>query len=214
MKKALFAAALTAAALGFSSVVMAEGAEGDNRTRPGPDQQHMQRQPAVPFPGARGPLGRALRADPTRRNGNDGYDARNGNQGGYQGRGGYDGRNDYQGGYQGGGYDGRNGYQGGYQGGGYEGRNGYQGGYDGRNGYQGGYQGRGGYDGRGAGPGHNFYRGGRLPQEYRNRQYVVDDWRGHHLNAPPRGYQWVQTGGDYVLVAIATGIIAQILLSQ
>jgi len=69
-------------------------------------------------------------------------------------------------------------------------------------------------DNRGAGPDHNFRRGGRLPNEYRNHQYVVNDWRGHHLNAPPRGYHWVQTGGDYVLVAIATGIIAQILLGQ
>ncbi|MEO8984272.1 MAG: RcnB family protein [Rhodanobacter sp.] len=67
---------------------------------------------------------------------------------------------------------------------------------------------------RGAGPDHNFYRGGRLLPEYRNHQYVVNDWRDHHLSAPPRGYQWVQTGGDYVLVAIATGIIAQILLGQ
>ena len=67
---------------------------------------------------------------------------------------------------------------------------------------------------RGAGPDHNFYRGGRLPTQYRNRGYVVDDWRGHRLSAPPRGYNWVQTGGDYVLVAIATGIIAQILLNQ
>lgn len=69
-------------------------------------------------------------------------------------------------------------------------------------------------DGRGAGPDHNFRRGGRLPNEYRNRQYVVNDWRGHHLSPPPRGYNWVQTGGDYVLVAIATGVIAQILLGQ
>jgi Ni/Co efflux regulator RcnB len=75
----------------------------------------------------------------------------------------------------------------------------------------GGYDGR---DGRGAGPEHNFYRGGRLPAQYRSRQYVVDDWRGHHLSAPPRGYQWVQTGADYVLVAIATGIIAQLLLNN
>lgn len=67
---------------------------------------------------------------------------------------------------------------------------------------------------RGAGPDHNFYKGGRLSPEYRNHQYVVNDWRGHHLSAPPRGYQWVQTGGDYVLVAIATGIIAQVLLGQ
>jgi Ni/Co efflux regulator RcnB len=69
-------------------------------------------------------------------------------------------------------------------------------------------------DERGAGPDHNFHRGGRLPNEYRNRQYVVDDWREHHLSAPPRGYHWVQTGADYVLVAIATGVIAQLLLGQ
>jgi Ni/Co efflux regulator RcnB len=68
--------------------------------------------------------------------------------------------------------------------------------------------------GRGAGPNHDFRRGQRLPQEYRHRQYVVDDWRGHHLSAPPRGYHWVQTGGDYVLVAIATGIILQLLLNN
>ena len=67
---------------------------------------------------------------------------------------------------------------------------------------------------RGAGPNHAFYKGGRLPVEYRHRQYVVDDWRGHNLSAPPRGYQWVQTGGDYVLIAIASGIIASILLSR
>ena len=69
-------------------------------------------------------------------------------------------------------------------------------------------------DGRGAGPDHGFYRGGRLPAQYRSRQYVVDDWRGHRLSAPPRGYHWVQTGGDYVLVAIATGVIASILLNN
>jgi Ni/Co efflux regulator RcnB len=43
---------------------------------------------------------------------------------------------------------------------------------------------------------------------------VVDDWRNHHLSAPPRGYHWVQVGGDYVLVAIATGIILQLLLNN
>jgi Ni/Co efflux regulator RcnB len=69
------------------------------------------------------------------------------------------------------------------------------------------------HEGRGAGPDHAFYRGGRLPSEYRGRQYVVDDWRGHHLSAPPRGYHWVQAGGDYVLAAIATGVIASILLN-
>jgi Ni/Co efflux regulator RcnB len=67
---------------------------------------------------------------------------------------------------------------------------------------------------RGAGPDHNFYRGARLPARDHNRYAVVDDWRGHRLNQPPRGYHWVQTGGDYVLVAIATGIILQLMLNN
>ncbi len=69
-------------------------------------------------------------------------------------------------------------------------------------------------DERGAGPEHAFHRGQRLPSEYNHRQYVVDDWRGHNLKAPPRGYHWVQVGGDYVLVAITTGIILQLLLNN
>jgi len=70
------------------------------------------------------------------------------------------------------------------------------------------------HDMRGAGPDHSFRRGDRLPQQYRSRQYVVDDWRGHRLSAPPRGYRWVQVGGDYVLAAIATGVIASLILNQ
>ena len=57
-------------------------------------------------------------------------------------------------------------------------------------------------------------RGGYVPREYRGRNYVVSDWRGHRLHAPPRGYQWVGVGGDYVLAAIATGLIAQIIAGQ
>ena len=67
--------------------------------------------------------------------------------------------------------------------------------------------------GQGAGPDHSFYKGGRLPQEYRNRQYVVDNWRDHNLTAPPRGHQWIQTGADYVLVGTSTGVIAQVMLA-
>lgn len=67
---------------------------------------------------------------------------------------------------------------------------------------------------RGAGPRHDMYKGGHLPPEYRSKQYVVDDWRGHHLSAPPRGYHWVQTGNDYVLAAVATGVIASLLLNN
>jgi Ni/Co efflux regulator RcnB len=67
---------------------------------------------------------------------------------------------------------------------------------------------------RGAGPRHDMRRGQRLSQEYRNNRYVVSDWRARRLSAPPRGQHWVQAGNDYVLASIATGIIAQVLLSN
>jgi Ni/Co efflux regulator RcnB len=62
--------------------------------------------------------------------------------------------------------------------------------------------------------GPEWRRGGYVPREYRGNQYVVNDWRGHHLYAPPRGQRWVQVGGDYVLVAIATGVIVQLMLDH
>lgn len=68
--------------------------------------------------------------------------------------------------------------------------------------------------GRGVGPDHRYYRGDRLPPSMRTRHYVVNDWRGHHLSAPPRGHRWVQVGADYVLIAVATGLIAQFVLSR
>jgi Ni/Co efflux regulator RcnB len=68
--------------------------------------------------------------------------------------------------------------------------------------------------GQARGPDRGWRRGDRLPAEYRHRQYVVDDWRGHHLSAPPRGYHWVQRGGDYILVAIVSGVILQLLLNH
>lgn len=63
------------------------------------------------------------------------------------------------------------------------------------------------YDARGP----EFRHGNYLPPWLRGRNYVVDDWRGHRLNRPPRGHQWVQVGADYVLIAVATGLIVQMV---
>jgi Ni/Co efflux regulator RcnB len=60
----------------------------------------------------------------------------------------------------------------------------------------------------------DWRKGDRLSADYRDHQYVVDDWRGHHLHQPPRGYQWVGVGADYLLVAVASGVIAQVVMSQ
>jgi len=69
-------------------------------------------------------------------------------------------------------------------------------------------------DKRGGGPRHDLRRGGHLSKEYRDNRYVVSDWRDRHLSAPPKGHHWVRAGNDYVLAAIATGLIAQVLLSN
>ena len=57
-------------------------------------------------------------------------------------------------------------------------------------------------------------RGGYVSHEYRDRRYVVSDWRSRRLHQPQHGYHWVQAGNDYLLVAIATGLIAQVLLNN
>lgn len=61
--------------------------------------------------------------------------------------------------------------------------------------------------------GPDFYRGGYISREYRSRAYEVD-YREHRLRRPPEGHRWVQVGADYVLIAIATGVIASIILNQ
>jgi Ni/Co efflux regulator RcnB len=61
-----------------------------------------------------------------------------------------------------------------------------------------------------------YRRGDYVPYQYRQRQHYVTDWRAHRLYAPPQGHQWVRAddSGDFLLVAITTGLIANLLLSQ
>ena len=60
-----------------------------------------------------------------------------------------------------------------------------------------------------------YRRGGYVSHEYRSRQYVVNDWHARRLEAPRRNQQWLQVGAaDYALVAIASGIILQLVLNQ
>lgn len=59
-----------------------------------------------------------------------------------------------------------------------------------------------------------FQRGGYLPWQYRSHAYYVNDWNAYpRLYAPPYGQQWVNVDGEFLLVAIATGLIANALLN-
>ncbi|KKB64743.1 hypothetical protein WM40_05060 [Robbsia andropogonis] len=73
-------------------------------------------------------------------------------------------------------------------------------------------------DARGPGPapmdGGWRERGRPLPREYRDRQYVIDNYREYQLQPPPRGYHWVGVNGDYLLVAIGSGVIRDIITGR
>ena len=64
------------------------------------------------------------------------------------------------------------------------------------------------------------YRGGH---QWKNGERIgYDDWndatpinyRSHHLRHPPRGYEWRESNGQYVMAAVATGLIASIIINN
>ena len=60
----------------------------------------------------------------------------------------------------------------------------------------------------------DWRRGRRLPPEYWQHARRVDDYRVYHLRRPPRGYEWRQVDGNFVLAAVATGIIASVIAAS
>lgn len=60
---------------------------------------------------------------------------------------------------------------------------------------------------------HRWAKGQRYRDYYRGPVYVVNDYSRYHVRHPPRGYHWVRDDrGNLLMVAIATGIIADLLL--
>jgi Ni/Co efflux regulator RcnB len=55
-------------------------------------------------------------------------------------------------------------------------------------------------------------RGYYAPTYYRS--HVVYDYHRHGLRHPPRGYRWVRADHDYLLIAIATGLIADVIINS
>ena len=77
---------------------------------------------------------------------------------------------------------------------------------------------------------HRDYRRSGWGQDYGNRGHHwrygermgYNDWNGaqridyrrYRLRQPPRGYEWRQSNGQFVMAAIATGVIASIIISN
>lgn len=54
-------------------------------------------------------------------------------------------------------------------------------------------------------------QGGYVPVEY--RRYYVQDYYYYGLRPPPPGYRWVYADGNFVLMALASGLIAQLIIN-
>ena len=60
---------------------------------------------------------------------------------------------------------------------------------------------------------HDWRRGDRFDRNDWNR-YERVDYRRYHLRTPPRGYEWRRVDNNYVLAAVATGVIASIIIAS
>lgn len=73
----------------------------------------------------------------------------------------------------------------------------------------------GGHDHHGEGHGYGHMKHWRKGDYYsgpREQRWMVGDWHRYHgLWAPPSGYYWMQSGGQYLLMAAATGLIAGVV---
>jgi Ni/Co efflux regulator RcnB len=60
----------------------------------------------------------------------------------------------------------------------------------------------------------HWSRGDRLYHDYMTPDYYVTDWKTRHLRRPPHGDRWVHVNDNYLLVAIATGVILDVAANQ
>lgn len=54
-------------------------------------------------------------------------------------------------------------------------------------------------------------KGQRFDRNRAANYRVINNYRDYRLSAPPRGYQWVRSGNDAVMVALASGIIGAVI---
>jgi Ni/Co efflux regulator RcnB len=50
------------------------------------------------------------------------------------------------------------------------------------------------------------------PEDWHRAQPI--DYRHYHLKPPPHGYEWREVDGNYVMAAVATGVIASAVVAS
>ena len=57
----------------------------------------------------------------------------------------------------------------------------------------------------------HWAKGQRFDRRYATNYRVIDNPRAYRLSNAPRGHQWVRSGNDAVLIAVASGLIGAVI---
>ena len=63
-------------------------------------------------------------------------------------------------------------------------------------------------------PRHDWRKGGRIDRRDWDRGVRIRNYRTYHLSRPPRGYEWRRVDNNYVLAAVAGGLIASVIAAS
>jgi len=56
-------------------------------------------------------------------------------------------------------------------------------------------------------------KGYHMPPGDWGRGDRISNWNTYHLRRPPNGYEWRRVDGNFVLAAVATGVIASVVVA-
>ncbi|MEN4834461.1 RcnB family protein [Pantoea vagans] len=62
--------------------------------------------------------------------------------------------------------------------------------------------------------GQDFERGKPVPEDFRVVDHSIENWNDKGLPPPPDGQRWAYIDGNYVLIAVKTGIVTSIILNS
>jgi len=60
----------------------------------------------------------------------------------------------------------------------------------------------------------DWHKGDRIGGDDWNRGEHVADYHQYHLRRPPHGYEWRRVDNNYVLAAVAGGVIASVIAAS
>src|SRR5579863_661833 len=61
---------------------------------------------------------------------------------------------------------------------------------------------------------HDWHKGDRIGRDDWGRGEQVADYHRYHLSRPPHGYEWRRVDNNYVLAAVAGGLIASVVAAS